>query len=182
MKTKLNIGSGDPKGKYRSDEWVNIDLAANDVIDPSRNVLAMSVLDMPEDWADKFDEVHCIHVLEHIDRNFRLQVFEAIYRVMAPGGKLYLEVPDFESIIYRLCNAYESSNLEEVHKWKTSIYGKQRYNGDSHHWGYDAPQLRELSGKAGFRSTHIWVSSHHLEKMISGHHKQEPVILLETIK
>lgn len=178
---KLNVGSGDPKGQYRTEEWVNIDLSADKVINPKRNVLTMSVLSMPEEWAGKFDEVHCIHVLEHIDRNLRLQVFEAIYKVMAEGGKLFLEVPDFEGIIYRLYTAYETGDLTEIHKWKTSIYGKQRYTGDSHHWGYDETHLTELAKQAKFQTCQTYTGTTP-ERMISAHYKQEPVILLEAIK
>ena len=178
---KLNVGSGDPKGQYRTEEWVNIDLAANEVINPKRNVLAVSVLDMPVDWDGKFDEVHCIHVLEHIDRNLRLQVFEAIYRVLTEDGRLFLEVPDFEGTIYRLYAAYEAQDLKEIHKWKTSIYGKQRYVGDSHRWGYDEVHLKELATQAKFRACRFSTGAMP-ERMISTHYKQEPVILLEAIK
>ena len=175
---KLNVGSGHPKGAYCEPEWVNIDVAA-DKIDESKGVINLSVLGMPDIWTDKFETVHCIHMLEHMNRNFRQQVLEQLCRVTAPGGTLFLEVPDFQRIVQRLHEAYITNDLEKVHVWKTSIYGKQRYDGDAHHWGFDALHLQELAMKAGF--TTIETTSDP-KRMVSSHHKHEPVILLVATK
>jgi len=173
---KLNVGSGHPKGIYATKEWVNIDDAPEGTIN---GVTKMSVLDMPNDWTDKFETIHCIHMLEHINRNFRQEVLNQIYRVISPGGKLYLEVPDFKRIVALLHDAYIRNEMREVHIWKTSIYGKQRYNGDSHHWGFDAPHLMDLAMLAGF--TTIETTSDP-KQMVSSHWKHEPVILLIATK
>ena len=176
---KLNVGSGHPKGIYRSPEWVNIDIAAKDHIDDKMCVLNVSVLEMPPDWKNKFDEVHCIHMLEHMNRNKRQEVLNHLCDVIAPGGKLYLEVPDFKRTIELLHNAYQEQNVQAIHIWKTSIYGKQRYVGDSHHWGFDAFNLTELACEAGFKQ---WETTTETTRMISTHWKQEPVILLIATK
>lgn len=179
MKTKLNVGSGHPKGVYTNREWINIDIAAKDHIDEKECVLNMSVLDMPNDFTDKFEVVHCIHMLEHMNRNLHKEVFKQLYRVVAPGGILYLEVPDFQYIVALLHQAYTENKPEIVHIWKTSIYGKQRYNGDAHHWGFDARHLQELAKNAGFLNTRTTSDP---KAMISSHYKQEPVILLIATK
>lgn len=175
---KLNVGSGHPKGKFREPGWVNIDDAPEGTI---TGVTKMSVLKMPLDWTDKFEEIHCIHMLEHMNRNLRQEVLNELYRVTAPMGKLYLEVPNFQSIVALLNDAYNTGNYELVHIWKTSIYGKQRYDGDAHHWGFDANHLSELATKAGFQETRCWTNKDQ-DKMVSTHYKQEPVILLVAIK
>jgi predicted SAM-dependent methyltransferase len=178
---KLNVGSGHPKGVYNDPEWVNIDIAAEGLIAESKKVLNISVMGMPAEWTDKFETVHCVHMLEHMNRNFRQQVIEQLYRVTAPGGALYLEVPDFQKVIEKLHAAYKANDTERIHVWKTSIYGKQRYTGDAHHWGFDAAHLQELAQKAGFQKTERWTNENK-EKMISGHYKHEPVILLVATK
>jgi len=172
----LNVGSGHPKGMYATKEWINIDDAPEGTIE---GVVKMSVLGMPQDWTDKFPEVHCIHMLEHMNRNFRQEVLNQLCRVTSPGGKLYLEVPDFEQIVDRLHDAYQSQDKEQVHIWKTSIYGKQRYDGDAHHWGFDASHLKELATNAGFKMCETTSDS---KRMVSRHWKHEPVILLVATK
>ena len=178
---KLNVGSGHPKGRYTEPEWVNIDIAAEGIIDEAKGVISLSVLEMPDIWTDKFETVHCVHMLEHMNRNFRQQVLDQLYRVTTPGGTLFLEVPNFQHIIALLNHAYQTNNTELVHIWKTSIYGKQRYDGDAHHWGFDAAHLTELAITAGFQKTECWTNEQP-EKMISSHWKQEPVILLVATK
>lgn len=173
---KINIGSGYPKGQYTGSEWVNIDITPKD-----NAVLQMSVLDMPKDFSDKFEVVHCIHMLEHMNRNLRQQVINEIHRITAPGGVAYIEVPDFESIVGLLHDAYQKKDKGRVHLWKTSVYGKQRYEGDAHHWGFDPEHLIELAGIAGFKGGAIW-SNGNPEKMVSSHYQQEPVLLLEAKK
>ena len=180
---KLNVGSGVPRGSYCQPEWLNIDDAPEGTIRPKAgvNFQKISVLAMPEDWANKFEEIHCVHMLEHMNRNLRQQVMTALHRVLVPGGLLCLEVPDFEEVVSNLHAAYMTRDLESIHIWKTSIYGKQRYDGDAHHWGFDAEHLKELAQKAGFHEMETWTNSNP-EKMISGHYKQEPVILLKAVK
>ena len=176
---KLNVGSGHPKGVYCEPEWVNIDSAAKGLIDEDKGVFSLSVLEMPNIWTDKFETVHCIHMLEHMNRNFRQQVFDQLYRVTAPGGTLFLEVPNFQRIVQLLHEAYITNDLEKVHVWKTSIYGKQRYDGDAHHWGFDESHLQELAKIAGFQKYETTADP---EQMVSRHHKHEPVILLVATK
>ena len=177
----LNVGSGQPRGIYKQPSWINLDSAGADDIGGAGTFVRGSVLDMPADWENKFEVVHCIHMLEHLNRNHRQDVFNALYRVLQPGGMLYLEVPDFQEVVDNLYNSYLLRNQELIHKWKTSIYGKQRYIGDAHHWGYDAETLKSLANQAGFRSAVTWTNAFP-EKMISTHYKQEPVILLEALK
>ena len=176
MKTKLNVGSGHPKGVYNGPEWINIDDAPEGTI---QGATKMSVLSMPQEWTDRFEVVHCIHMLEHMNRNYRQEVLNQLYRVTAPGGTLYLEVPDFERTVALLHKAYVENDTKAVHIWKTSIYGKQRYDGDAHHWGFDAKHLHELAQNAGFKEIETTSAP---SKMVSSHHKQEPVILLVATK
>jgi predicted SAM-dependent methyltransferase len=186
---KLNIGSGYPKGQYTGTDWVNIDDAPEGTFD-SKHVTKASVMSMPEDWTNKFEEVHCIHMLEHLNRNWRQDVVKQICRVTAPGGTAYIEVPDFRVVILLLHNAMEADNREIEHNMTTSIYGKQRYQGDQHCWGFTKRTLHNLCTEAGFSKVSVdpsmWAAggtpANTRFKPISSHYKHEPVILATCIK
>ena len=174
---KLNIGSRDFEGIYRNDDWLNIDIHPLDKA--KRNFQVMDVFHMPLEWADKYEEVHAIHVLEHVNRNLRQQFVEACYRVTMPGGYCFIEVPDFRETVRLLNLAFEQRDYRAQHIWTTSIFGKQRSPGDQHCWGYTSSSLHDLFERAGFKSVEVTTDS---SRMISSHHKQEPVILAIGVK
>lgn len=176
---KLNIGSSNPKGIYRDPEWVNIDIAPSGTF--SGNVLCMDVFDAPADWTEKFVEIRAIHVLEHNNRNKRQDFFHVCARLLKPGGVLYIEVPDFPKTVELLHNAYKAKDEREVHIRKTSIYGKQRYPGDQHCWGFDVNELTNLAVAAKFSFVRVF-KNEDKDEMISGHHRQEPILLLKAVK
>lgn len=183
--TKLNVGSRDVI-KPSSEGWLNIDI---DPLGKGSNFLQMDVFDMPADWAEQFEEIQAIHVLEHINRNRRLDFVKALYRVTKVGGMCYIEVPNFQETIRLLHEAYTASPRDhaEVHKWTTSIYGKQRSPGDQHCWGFDLWTLAELGQDAGFVPGN-WAKAYKDDKtgdrqpLLSEHYKQEPILLMSFKK
>jgi len=175
----LNIGSSNPEGKYRSSNWINIDNGGSVF---TGNVYKIDALEMPEEWTNYFDEVHAVHVLEHVNRNKRFDFVAACRRILKMGAVLYLEVPDFEQVIRNLLSAIDSGNHGEEHRMVTSVFGKQRYAGDAHHWGFTSRTLAELAKKANFSSVEVFRSIHGTDNMISQHYIQEPVLLLKAKK
>ena len=173
---KLNIGSSNLEGKYRGADWINIDSGDGNF---TGNVLKVDALDMPDEWTDHFDEVHAIHVLEHVNRNKRFDFLTACRRVTKPGGLVYVEVPNFEQVIRNLLDAIDSRDHEEEHRMTTSLFGKQRYAGDQHCWGFTERTLKELAVRAKFSWTDVLKDP---EDMVSMHYVQEPVLLLKAIK
>lgn len=192
---KLNVGSGYPKGKYTEAGWLNIDSAPEGTIDIRGKgyeceLRCVSVLEMPADWTNEFEEVHCIHMLEHLNRNFRQQVVNELARVTKPGGKCYIEVPDLRMVIGFLNAAMMNGDTKMEHNLTTSLFGKQRYEGDAHHWGFTKRTLQELCENAKFSKVSV-DSSMYMNPMpmvkasfvpISRHHMQEPVLLATCIK
>jgi predicted SAM-dependent methyltransferase len=181
---KLNIGSGVPADQYLNRyNWTNIDIS---MVETPAMFFEMDVFHMPLTWVDRFTETRAIHVLEHVNRNKRQQFVDACFRVTATGGICRIEVPNFPEIIWNLNKAIQDNDKEKEHIWTTSIYGKQRWPGDSHCWGYNVDTLGELMQKAGFINVVAWTSGPAytigLDKMVSGHYKSEPVLLMEGWK
>lgn len=166
---KLNIGSSIPKGIYR-EGWINLDPYKFKHV----NVLG-SALQLPFK-ENSIDLIHCVHVLEHVTRDKNIIMLSEMARVLTPGGEAYVEVPDFENIIHNLSLAFEYEKTDMIHKWTTSIYGKNERSGMAHYWGFTFYLLKNKMIEAGFSH----VSRHH--DMISEHYRQEPVLLVRGVK
>ncbi len=87
------------------------------------------------------------------------------YRILSPRGKLIIECPD------RAIMEYLEGNEERLY----CIYGRQRFPGDNHYWGYNAKRLKENLEKIGFMEV--------LETDPQDYHKDnEPCLRIEATK
>lgn len=170
---KLNVGCSWPKGRYRSDEWTNFDIVKNERVD-----LVGSVLDIP--LPDRsVEEIHCVHLLEHLTRDKYPLALSEMWRVLEEGGTLYVETPDFMGIVSNLHASFESGNTEGIHVWTTSTYGKNEREGMAHHWGFYEGLMRRAFRQQGFKDVKRLEL---ISEMISTHYKQEPVLLVRGVK
>jgi len=82
------------------------------------------------------DEIHLYHVLEHLDNS--IETIEEIYRILKPGGILYLRVPHFSSL-------YAWGDI--THKKAFSIYAFDIFdaNRDYKEWGYTNARFEILT-------------------------------------
>lgn len=175
---KLNIGSSIPHGQYKRKPWVNIDAAPKGTF--NARVIRMDALHLGfKDAA--FDEIHAIHCLEHVNRNFRAEFIQECHRVLEKNGDLWVEVPDFETIVALLHEAQRKGETRRAHIWTTSIFGKQRYPGDQHCWGFTPATLQQLMETLNFSHVEIFTNRDQ-DRMISEHHKHEPILLAWGVK
>jgi predicted SAM-dependent methyltransferase len=125
-----------------------------------------------------FDEIRCIHVLEHLTRDKHVPTLKELYRVLQPGGCLWLEVPDMEEMTHRLSRAYnrEGIDYERIRVRKVAIYGKSETQGQSHHWGFDRADLSLVLRTSGFSNFEF------TDEYISNHYKFDPVLLVKAKK
>jgi predicted SAM-dependent methyltransferase len=172
---KLNVGSSVARGVYKRGEWINLDL--QDVSDDGVNVIGNGLALPFKD--NSFDEVRCVHVLEHLTRDKPPVMMSEMYRVLTPGGHLYVEVPDFKQTVAKLTAAFMEDDNTNIHKWTTSIYGKNERKGMAHHSGFYGRTMVILFRTAHF---HNVVRIQGEENMISLHHRQEPVLLMTGTK
>lgn len=80
---KLNLGSGPRKGSHG---WINVDLFGADINHDLRKGVPLK--------DNSVDCVYSSHVFEHIPYKDLLHVIEEIRRILKPGGKLLVCVPN----------------------------------------------------------------------------------------
>jgi len=185
---KLNIGASNPSGAYRGPEWINIDYSRH-FRGTRRSRFALADGTMLPFRDSTFDEIHAIHVLEHVPRHLtrngvnvdaHLAFVSEVGRVLTPNGVGFIEVPDFLAGCYiilsqahQLVNAKpedRARHLEEIRIRTVGVYGKGRHEGDFHRWGFTPWGMENL-----FTSAQLTYSRE--TEMISAHYKQEPVML-----
>lgn len=81
-----NLGAGKLIDPYA----VNVDLRD----DP--RVFKCDIRALPAEWGEKFDLVKACHVLEHFPYPQTDGVLDEWLRIVKPGGKLHMELPDLE--------------------------------------------------------------------------------------
>lgn len=103
-----------------------------------------------KDYADNsVDEVRASHLLEHFGSAFTQQVLDEWVRVLKPGGRLKIAVPDMEVIAEK----FMRGDPGQYQGW---IYGGQMDKHDVHHALFDFDRLSEFLRKAGLAGIHYW--------------------------
>lgn len=167
----LQIGSAKAEGIYREPHWVNIDLVRHK---PRGRFAVADGCKLPFP-AERFRTIHAIHVLEHMPRDRHIPFLREIARTLSPGGFAFIEVPDFLGVLALLNDAVRRGDYEEARIRTVGVYGKGRHHGDFHHWGFMPWYLQKLIADVGLRCERE-------HEMISGHHRQEPVLLYRCWK
>lgn len=146
---KINLGCG--QFKLRPD-WVNVD--ADPRVEPD---VTMTV--PPLHFADgEAEEIYCGHLLEHLRPEQGAALLAECYRVLQPGGRLGVVVPDTREIMRRWLEG--SASLVEMppgrfwrmddldHVCATFLFST--YQDSPHQWAYDADTLARTLELAGF--------------------------------
>ena len=92
-------------------------------------------------------EINCSHALEHIPKVAVIPTLQEWYRVLMPGGKLTVEVPD---LVWVCENWLENQN----NSWDMdAIFGDQSTPGQFHQTGFSRQLLLQYLYDAGFHKT-----------------------------
>ena len=136
-KLKANIGCGD----RQLPGFIGMDLYAQ-----GGEVLKIDFRDLSVFEDGVFNEIMASHIFEHIIAYDVMDALKEWNRVLAPGGKLIMELPD----ILEICKHFEGSNKEERYRLLNCIYGINCGSGQTHYFGwYDEIVFDHLNG-AGF--------------------------------
>lgn len=135
---KLHLGCG----KRKLPGWVGVDSRPGvgaDVVTDVRNL---------EYWASEtVQAIYACHVLEHVPRPDVLPTLREWRRVLKPGGKLRVSVPDFGMLARLYVN-------QQIPLWRLigPLCGRQDYPENTHCSVYDYHYLAWILTEAGFHS------------------------------
>ena len=143
---RMNIGSG----ADAEDGWIPWDIAHGNYAQR---------ITMPDGC---IEEIRASHVLEHIARAETLPTLKEWRRVLKPGGRLFVAVPDFDKVVCAMEQNLPDPNLEAY------IMGGQTDVHDFHCAIFNDGKLRNLLEMAGFqriaevgKEGEKWNCSHH---------------------
>ena len=129
---RLHLGCG----WKRLPGYINIDLWQTDATD-----ILCDINSLP--WPDNsVKAIDSYHVVEHISHRRVYQTLREWHRVLCSGGRLVLECPDFDQAIQEYLDGDENRLF--------NIFGRQRFPGDTHLYGYNAKRLAQLLSQVGF--------------------------------
>lgn len=123
-KVILNLGCNNS----RIPGSIGVDVIKKDTVD-----IVHDLNQTPYPFTDNYaDEIHMYHVLEHLDDP--IKAIEEVYRILKPGGRLYLRVPHFSSL-------YAWGDI--THKRAYSIYCFDIFDAkrDYKKWGYSGARF-----------------------------------------
>lgn len=154
---KLHLGCG----KIRLEGFLNIDHRATSATD-----LECDIGQLPFD-DNAAVRIESYHVIEHLGRHEAVRAVREWYRVLKPGGVLVIECPDFDAT----CREYLDGKADRI----DNIFGLQRFEGDSHRFGYNFARLQRLLTDCGFQSV--------VQQPPTDYHReQEPCLRIEGVK
>ena len=146
---KLNVGCGD----YPLAGWTNLDA---DPVTPA-DVHADALVYLRDCPDATFAEVYAGHFLEHLTPDEARRFLAECYRVLAPGGRLGIVVPDSYAVLRR----YVARSTEAVFigdRWwplgdldaVCAAFLYSPIQGTPHRWSYDIDTLSRVLRAAGF--------------------------------
>jgi predicted SAM-dependent methyltransferase len=104
-----------------------------------------------------YDGVYCCHALEHVSRDDGLKTLREFRRVLKPGGKAIVVVPDLEGITPTDHVLYESEagpvTGADMYWGMQSLI--ERWPHMAHKFGYVARTLKAAFHQAGFRDVTV---------------------------
>jgi predicted SAM-dependent methyltransferase len=139
---RLHLGCG----KIDHPGFINIDAL------PRRHVHYVQAVDRLGRFANSsVDLIYACHVLEHFSHLKVPAVLREWQRVLKPGGRLCLSVPDFD----RILEIYHAAS-DDMASIINPLMGGQEYAYNHHRVAFNQAYLTRLLLAAGFRKVGPW--------------------------
>jgi predicted SAM-dependent methyltransferase len=133
---KIEVGSG----KYPHSDCTTIDIEPSNHPDIVGDFRTMSFEDI--------EEIKAYHILEHFGRDEAIKVLKQWYFWLIKGGRLIVEVPDFDRICYYFLNQEKNWAGKE---WMVKhIYGSQEADWAYHKDGWYKEKFEKILPEIGF--------------------------------
>jgi len=140
MERKLHIG-----GTQRADGWEILNTTPGQHVDHVCNANELSQFD-----DGTFSEIYASHVVEHLDyKNELTSTLKEWWRIMAPGGKIYISVPDLD-ILAELILSKDKLTLDERFFVMMMLFGGHKDKYDYHVVGLNEEFLTDFLKVAGY--------------------------------
>lgn len=97
------------------------------------------------------DELHSYHFIEHVYRWESPAVLAEFFRLLKPGGRLILELPDIQKAAKNLL----LDSPDQMSMW--ALYGDPGHKDPymCHRWGYSPATISKLLADAGFQNIRV---------------------------
>ncbi len=154
---KIDVGAGFPESWYEPEdkEWIRID----PYIDDPQVIKAFADKLPYED--SSVDLIFSSHTLEHIGKFKIVDTLKEWHRVLKPGGKLVVRVPD----LAWCCNWWLNHQTAD---WDLDlIFGNQSREGEEHKTGFNREIMIDYLKEAGFRVEKFEELDTHSQKTLS---------------
>ena len=145
---KLHLGCGPKILK----DFINIDIENLKGVD-----IVTSIYDLKDFADDEVDLIYASHVLEHVPRYKTFDTLLEWNRVLKPGGKIRIGVPDFDSTV----KVYlRDGDYENLLNW---IYGGGEVETNVHYRQFTFSGLKTLLIESGFKrvAKYDWRDTEH---------------------
>lgn len=129
-------------GEERRSGWTNMNIMPGPTVD-----IVGDGSDLSQFADGSCRVVYASHVMEHMEVVEANRFLSEAWRVLQPGGELYISVPDMDKLAGWLPKVADAPSVNLL---MNVIYGGRLHEFDAHRFGYNKKLLSAMLATAGF--------------------------------